>query len=99
MAVRRGLSGPHAPTCRRTGRAQSECHHRWLGRGDPDGDLPDVYRQAAAVADKILKGANPSEIPIERPTKFELVANLKTAKAAGFKISESFLIRADEVIE
>jgi putative ABC transport system substrate-binding protein len=62
-------------------------------------DLPDVYRQAAAVADKILKGANPSEIPIERPTKFELVVNLKTAKAAGFKISESFLIRADEVIE
>jgi putative ABC transport system substrate-binding protein len=62
-------------------------------------DLPDVYRRAAAVADKILKGVHPSEIPIERPTKFELVVNLRTAKAAGLKISESFLVRADEVIE
>jgi len=62
-------------------------------------DLPNVYRQAATVADKILKGVNPSEIPIERPAKFELVVNLKTAKAAGFKISESFLLRADELIE
>jgi putative ABC transport system substrate-binding protein len=62
-------------------------------------DLPEIYRRAAEVVDKILKGTKPSEIPIERPTKFELVVNLKTAKAAGLKIPDSFLARADEVIE
>jgi len=61
-------------------------------------DLADLYRRADFV-DKILRGAKPADIPIEQPTKFELVVNLKTAKAMGLNIPESFLARADEVIE
>ena len=57
------------------------------------------YQRSAALADKILKGARPSELPVEQPTKFQLIINLKTAKALGLMIPESFLLRADEVIE
>jgi putative ABC transport system substrate-binding protein len=61
--------------------------------------LPDLYRQSATTVDKILKGANPADLPVEVPTRFELVVNLKTAKALGLKVSEPFLLLADEVIE
>ena len=60
---------------------------------------PDLFARAADYVDKILKGTKPGDIPVEQPTKFQLVVNLKTAKALGLVISESFLALADEVIE
>jgi putative ABC transport system substrate-binding protein len=62
-------------------------------------NYPDLFRRSANYIDKILRGTKAGDIPVEQPTKFDLVVNLTTAKAIGLTIPESFLLRADEVIE
>jgi putative tryptophan/tyrosine transport system substrate-binding protein len=62
-------------------------------------NISEIARQGAAYVAKVLRGANPGDLPVEQPTKFELVVNLKTAKALGLTIPRSLLLRADQVIE
>jgi ABC-type uncharacterized transport system substrate-binding protein len=62
-------------------------------------NFPSLYRRAGDFVDKILRGTKPADIPVEQPTKFDLVINLTTAQALRLKLSESFPLRADEVIE
>ena len=62
-------------------------------------DVPHLFRRSATLVHKILQGAKSADLPVEQPTKFELVVNLKTAKAIGLTVPESFLLRADELIE
>jgi putative ABC transport system substrate-binding protein len=62
-------------------------------------DLPDLYRRAAELVDRILRGEKPADIPVEQPTKFDLVINLKTAKELGLAVPHNLLVLADDVIE
>ena len=62
-------------------------------------NFPNMFRRAAEYVDKILRGTKPANIPVEQPTKFDLIINLTTAKVLGLAIPETFLLRTDEVIE
>ena len=62
-------------------------------------DFVDLYRQAAVFVNRVLRGANPADLPVQLPTKYETTVNLKTAKALGFTVPPAPLVRADEVIE
>jgi ABC-type uncharacterized transport system substrate-binding protein len=82
-----------------SGHAQSQALARYKQSSHSGVDGPDAFRRSAVFVHKILQGTKPADLPVEQPTKFELVVNLKTAKALDVKISESVLLRADKLIE
>jgi putative ABC transport system substrate-binding protein len=97
--------GHHAPIISAAARNNVPAVH-WLPDFARDGgllsygaDREDPWRRAASYVDRILRGAKPGDLPVQFPTKFEMVVNLKTAKALGVTVPQSILLRADEVIE